>query len=61
MFKARLRWEAASERLRNTLRPPVGAPVATPAEQIDALGIAREALDGLEAAILSGSKFRDGS
>jgi phytoene/squalene synthetase len=50
-LRAKLKWEAACERLRNTLRPPAGAPVAAEADDLRAAyWLAREALDQLGAA-----------
>lgn len=44
-LRAKLRWEAACERLRNSLQPPRGAPFGTAAERIAAYLLAQEALE----------------
>ena len=49
-LRAGLQWEAACERVRNTLRPPAGAPVATSWEQAEAMRLCHVALMVLEQA-----------
>lgn len=45
--RARLGWEAACERLRDSLDPPPGSPLRSHEERLFAFAIARRALDEL--------------
>jgi len=49
-LRARLLWEAACERLRNSLQPPKGAPESTSDEQLEAYRLAQEALEAIRQA-----------
>jgi hypothetical protein len=49
-LRAKLMWEAACERLRNTIEPPKGAPESTAAQRAHAHRLAQEALEAVRQA-----------